>query len=80
MSGRDRDAGLAHQALRLDPAYDGAMERQSLEYKIVMDDDPHSEVLGRLANIAGPAPCPSNVALTRRTEPARIYFGLANRW
>jgi hypothetical protein len=60
------------------------MEHQSREYKIVMDEAPDSEVLGRPAipDIAGAGymPCPSSVALTRRTESAPIYFGLANRW
>jgi hypothetical protein len=46
---------LFRQHLR--PAYNGAMEHQSLEYKIVMDEAPDSEVLGRLAilDIAGAA-------------------------
>ena len=33
------------------PEYNRAMERESLEYKIVMDDGPDTEVLGRLASL-----------------------------
>ncbi len=32
-------------------AYDGAMEPESLEYKVVMEDGRDAEVLGRRANL-----------------------------
>jgi hypothetical protein len=36
---------------RLSPDYNRTMERESLDYKIVMDDGPDTEVLGRLASL-----------------------------
>jgi hypothetical protein len=53
------------------------MERESLHYKIVMDDGADAEVLGRLASLTSPAPLTwppsSGIPSQHRAEPgARI--------
>jgi hypothetical protein len=53
------------------------MERESLDYKIVMDDGPDTEVLGRLAEAGaaeGSQPEEVVCAPDRRQEDAAAWF------